>query len=203
MTRNEFMAVLRKELKKLPQEEIDAAVDYYEEYFDEAGPEMEAQVIEELGSPKKIAGQIKADYAVRKLDEEEGSAARKGLSAVWWVIIGICSAPVSIPVAIVTAALAICGFAVLLAVVVSVFCGIVGMIIASAGLIVIGVISVPAALSAAILLIGGGLVGLAVFALLGVLAVIGLRKMVTAMVRWLRHKNETRKANRIEGRNQG
>ena len=41
MTRNEFMAVLRKELKKLPQGEIDAAVDYYEEYFDEAGKEPE------------------------------------------------------------------------------------------------------------------------------------------------------------------
>ena len=85
----------------------------------------------------------------------------------------------------------------------TVFCGIAGMLIASAGMMVIGVISVPTALSAAILLIGGGLVGLAVFALLGVLAVMGLRKMVTAMVRWLRHKNETRKANRIEGRNQG
>lgn len=203
MNRNEFMAALGKELKKLPQDEIDAAMDYYEEYFDEAGPDMEEQVVAELGSPKKIAGQIKADYAVRRLDEDEGSAARKGLSAAKWAIIGICSAPVSIPVAIVLAAVAMCGFAVVLAVVVAVFCCILGMLLASIGAIALGVISIPVAMSSAMLLIGVGLLTLAVFAVLAVLAVMGVRKMVSALVKWLRHKNESRKANRDEGRNQG
>ena len=112
MNRSEFIRILRKELDRLPQDEIDAAVEYYEEYFDEAGPDKEAEIIKELGNPRKIANQIRSEYEVRRLDEEEKSTTRKGLSAVWWVIIGICSAPVSIPVAVVLVALAVAGFAV-------------------------------------------------------------------------------------------
>ena len=41
MTRKEFIEKLRSEISKLPQEEIDAAIEYYEEYFDEAGKENE------------------------------------------------------------------------------------------------------------------------------------------------------------------
>ena len=42
MTRNEFMTALRKRLSHLPAEEQDAALKYYEEYFDEAESEEEA-----------------------------------------------------------------------------------------------------------------------------------------------------------------
>ena len=45
MNRSEFIRILRKELARLPQDEIDAAVEYYEEYFDEAGPDKEAEII--------------------------------------------------------------------------------------------------------------------------------------------------------------
>lgn len=36
MTRNEFLTALRGRLSALPKEEQDAALKYYEEYFDEA-----------------------------------------------------------------------------------------------------------------------------------------------------------------------
>ena len=42
MTRTEFMAALRSRLSHLPAEEQDAALRYYEEYFDEADSEEEA-----------------------------------------------------------------------------------------------------------------------------------------------------------------
>ena len=58
MTRKEFIEKLRSEISKLPQEEIDAAIEYYEEYFDEAGKENEQEVLEHLGNPKKVCGQI-------------------------------------------------------------------------------------------------------------------------------------------------
>ncbi len=60
MNRSEFIRILRKELDRLPQDEIDAAVEYYEEYFDEAGPDKEAEIIKELGNPRKIANQIRS-----------------------------------------------------------------------------------------------------------------------------------------------
>ena len=69
MTRNEFMTALRKRLSHLPAEEQDAALKYYEEYFDEA--ESEEEAARQLGSPDAIADRILADYGA-------GSAARKG-----------------------------------------------------------------------------------------------------------------------------
>ena len=36
MTRIEFIQALRKELRKLPPEEIVAATEFFEEYFDDA-----------------------------------------------------------------------------------------------------------------------------------------------------------------------
>ena len=59
MNRREFIARLKEEISRLPQEEIEAAVEYYEEYFDEAGADKEQDVLERLGSPKKVASQIK------------------------------------------------------------------------------------------------------------------------------------------------
>ena len=91
MNRAEFMKILRSELHKLPEDERNVALEFYEEYFDEAGPENEQQVIESLGNPKKIAAQIKSEYAVNQLDNEEIPTAKKGWSAFKWAIVGICS----------------------------------------------------------------------------------------------------------------
>ena len=59
MTRTEFMAALRSRLSHLPAEEQDAALRYYEEYFDEADSEEEAA--RQLGSPEDIAARILGD----------------------------------------------------------------------------------------------------------------------------------------------
>lgn len=62
MNRNEYMAALRRALSALPEEERASALRYYEEYFDDAGPENEQKVISDLGAPEKVAEQILADY---------------------------------------------------------------------------------------------------------------------------------------------
>ena len=55
MNREEYLKRLSFLLKDLPEEEIEDAIAYYEDYFEEAGEEKEEQVIKELGSPEKIA----------------------------------------------------------------------------------------------------------------------------------------------------
>ena len=64
MRRNEFLDELRKNLSKLPKEEIDAAVEFYEEYFNEAldhcdseaeRDKLEEMLIAEAGSPQQVA----------------------------------------------------------------------------------------------------------------------------------------------------
>ena len=45
MTRQEYMEELKKYLKRLPQDDFDNAIEYFSEYFEEAGPEKEQQVM--------------------------------------------------------------------------------------------------------------------------------------------------------------
>jgi uncharacterized membrane protein len=61
MNRSEFMAGLRKLLVSIPEDEREEALQYYEGYFEDAGPENEGNVIKELGSPEKVASIIWAD----------------------------------------------------------------------------------------------------------------------------------------------
>lgn len=61
MNRNEFMKQLEHLLRDIPESDRQDAIAYYNGYFDEAGPENEAAVIQELGNPGKVAGIIKAD----------------------------------------------------------------------------------------------------------------------------------------------
>ncbi|QNM05211.1 DUF1700 domain-containing protein [Qiania dongpingensis] len=59
MNRAEYMKELAYLLQDVPDEEKEEALQYYEDYFDDAGVENEAQVISELGRPEKIAAIIR------------------------------------------------------------------------------------------------------------------------------------------------
>lgn len=96
MTKETFIKELVQKLKKLPQDEIDSAADYYTEYFDEAGVENANEVIKKLGSPSQVASQILADYAFKSLDENPKST-KKGISAVWFILLAILATPIALP----------------------------------------------------------------------------------------------------------
>ena len=58
MNRADYMAALRRALSVLPEEERANALRYYEEYFDDAGPENEAKPSKNSAKPAKVAAQI-------------------------------------------------------------------------------------------------------------------------------------------------
>ena len=60
MNKEIFLRDLRRFLADIPEDEREQALNYYEDYFEDAGPENEQKVIEELGSPIDIARQIMA-----------------------------------------------------------------------------------------------------------------------------------------------
>ncbi|WP_367926318.1 DUF1700 domain-containing protein [uncultured Ruthenibacterium sp.] len=68
MNRAQFLAQLEAELAGLSPVEREEAIKFYVEYLDEAGPDREAQVLEELGSPQKVAAIIRANLGLS--DEE-------------------------------------------------------------------------------------------------------------------------------------
>ena len=61
MNRKQFMEQLERLLSDISEAERQEALEYYEGYFDDAGPENEGEVIRELGNPGKVAAIIKAD----------------------------------------------------------------------------------------------------------------------------------------------
>ena len=61
MDRKQFMEQLERLLSDISEAERQEAMEYYEGYFDDAGPENEGEVIRELGNPGKVAAIIKAD----------------------------------------------------------------------------------------------------------------------------------------------
>ena len=62
MNAYEYLQALRAALAVLPDDEIDSAMRYYEDYFLDAGDENAAQVIEQLGPPEQGAEAILRDY---------------------------------------------------------------------------------------------------------------------------------------------
>ncbi len=58
MTRAEYLKELESNLVALPKEERDMAVEFYNEYFEDAGAENEQAVIDELGKPFNLARSI-------------------------------------------------------------------------------------------------------------------------------------------------
>lgn len=59
MDKEKFLFQLERLLYDIPKEEREEALEYYRSYFEDAGEEMEATVLEELGPVQEIASSIK------------------------------------------------------------------------------------------------------------------------------------------------
>lgn len=103
MNRKEFMKTLAQGINTLPDEEFHDAINYYNEYFDEADAKKEKKVIKELGDPTKIAAQIMDDYREKqeneKIETEPTTSLPKDRSWIW--ILFICLSPILVPLAFV------------------------------------------------------------------------------------------------------
>ncbi|MFS0784669.1 DUF1700 domain-containing protein [Bacillus sp. 1P06AnD] len=156
MNKQRYLDTLRKKLRKLPQDDIDEAIEYYSEYFDEAGPENEQDVINSLGTPSAVASKILADYAVKNMDSHPDSA-KKGISAIWFIVLAILASPIALPIAIAAIALlfavAVCGAAFI----VSFFSVVAGLILGGIASIAAGIAVLFSHVPTALLFIGGGM----------------------------------------------
>ena len=97
MTKTEYIAKLTKYLRKLPQKDYEEALEYFMEYFEEAGPENEAQVIAELGTPKEAAHEVISRLLDEKIIEEKSSLRNK-TTILWIAILAVLASPVALPI---------------------------------------------------------------------------------------------------------
>ncbi len=96
VSKEEYLKKLQSKIKKLPKDEINEAIDYYQEYFMEAGEENTESVIARLGSPSSVASKILADYAVKDLNTQH-STTKRSFSAIWFIILAILASPIALP----------------------------------------------------------------------------------------------------------
>lgn len=101
MNRKEYLQKLEKHLKHLPKEDFQDTLDYFNEHFDEAGPENEQAIIQELGTPKEAARDILAHLYNKEKSEKKPNTR----NMVWLIILSILAAPIGIPLAITLVAL--------------------------------------------------------------------------------------------------
>jgi uncharacterized membrane protein len=79
MSRIDFMNELESLLSDIPVEERKEALQYYNDYFEDAGTDHEEEIIKELVSPQRIALIIKANLDVNAADpENRGYFTEKG-----------------------------------------------------------------------------------------------------------------------------
>lgn len=100
MNRDDFLRELRSRIGHLPTEELEAAMAYYREYFDECGDDAAAWA--ELGSPAEAAARIIADYEERNHSMPTQQYSRKGCLPGFLVgVFATVSSPVWVPLIIV------------------------------------------------------------------------------------------------------
>lgn len=158
MNRIEYMKELERSLKRLPKTEREEALFYYNEYFDDAGPERESEAMEELGDAKEIAAQIVKELALKRLDEPKPErAAKKGLSTLWIVLLALCAAPIGLPLLL---AVVVFGLAMVI-MVFSIFAALLfsGVIFVAVGIVSIaaGIYFLPTQLASGIFILGTAL----------------------------------------------
>lgn len=112
MSKQAYLHELKRKLHGLPEDEIENALAYVEEFYDEAANDEEAY--QALGSPAKFAAQIKAEFTIKQTsifsyhanpNADIRKESKSAFKNIWIILLGILSLPVSLPLACVIIAL--------------------------------------------------------------------------------------------------
>lgn len=189
MNKEVFLLQLKQKLTVLSSEEREAALTYYEEYFNDAGIENEQSVINELGSVEKVANGIlkennyqlqdnnlKNDKYNDKNNEVNNNSNVNYVIIALLIIFYAILAPVIIPII----------FAIIGVIVGFSFAGI-GIVIAGFAVTIMGIVSMFLSPINGLLVLGAGLILLSVGVLLTTFmtnfCIIGIPAIVRAFIK--------------------
>lgn len=182
MSKKEYLDRLEKLLADLPQEERQAAMEYYTDYLEDAGPEGEKEAMEHLGSPEKVAAAvregIKSDGTEGRWTESgyENSDAHKefqpvqtrrrrrersGRGILWVLIIAVGMICLGIPILATAASVLLTLAAVAAAVSFGGFALVLGLAVAGIVLLALGIARLMVLPATGVMLAGGGFICLA------------------------------------------
>ena len=99
MTKFEYLSVLERKLKTLPEAERRDALEYYEGYISDS--EDESGAISRLGPPKVAAANILADYVNRaSADLRQKKGGSGGIKTALVVTLALFAMPIGLPILI-------------------------------------------------------------------------------------------------------
>ncbi len=165
MRKDEYLSVLADRLKVLTIEEYNDTMEYYKEYFEEAGEDKESEVIKELGDVEELAKKIIKENLGEELSSNENMA-NQGLSTGWKVAIIVLTFPVWIGL--------ICGVA---GIVFGFGAGAIGCFVGGIACIIAGFATLGASGATCLLFVGVGLIIIAVSLML-MMASVGIAQLL-------------------------
>lgn len=212
MNRKEFIEQLRYLLQDISEEEREDALEYYENYFDEAGEDQETRVIEELESPEKVAAIIRDSvrgeegeaqyteqgYYNRRYEEDAKVPETRNLefgkfhfkgnrnrNMVLLILIAIGIVSVCLPgiAGIGGAAIGILGGCI--GIIFSILGGIIGLFTGGVATIVYAIVQMSTSVAEGLFFLGVGFVLLALGVLLCILFVWIVMDLLPRLIRWI------------------
>lgn len=154
MNRFKYLELLSAKLSgAVPEEDYNDIMQYYTEYFTEAGAQNEQAVIEELGSPEELAAKIISGVDGKQTGDAD-PAPKKKLAIGWVITIAILGSPIWLSLLCV----AISVIAVIFALIITVGAVAVAGIFSMLFLVIGGIIELFSSPASGVLVIGTGFV---------------------------------------------
>ncbi len=104
MNKQDYILNLRRHLCSLSHDDINDAIAYVEEYFNEAGLENEEKIIEDLGTPYQYAQAIIKEHKdkFQQTNQSTQDSNNNAVKKPWYknpivIILLICSLPITLP----------------------------------------------------------------------------------------------------------
>lgn len=180
MNKEEYLGELRHRLKGINEKELEDAISYYDEYFEDAGIENEQQVMTDLGSPVKLAAQIRANATIQRQNERrEGNRFyhNRPLKNIGVIALGIFALPIALPLAFAAVMLLFAFFLVIVSVFLALLVTVASSILVAIPLIINGCMNFATPGNACIA-IGSGLILIAI----GLLVFVGVFKLSEKLI---------------------
>lgn len=188
MNKTEYLLQLQRYLKKLPRADYDNAMDYFTEYFDEAGSDREQEVIRELGTPKEAAGELLRNLLSQKIDApgQTGKKQASVHSLLPVAFLSVLTVPAGLPVLCAVIILFICFLLLAVLLLGAAFCDIT-VFAASMYLLGQGLQAIRESLSGACMLFGISFAGMGFCIVLSFLVLWVCRRMAFGAARFIQH----------------
>ena len=99
---DDYIAELEQNLVDLPAKDHEDVVEFYREFLLDGDFVRRSTIEAELGTPKQLAINILADYSTKDDSAPAKTETPKSnLKASWYILLGICAAPIGIPLILV------------------------------------------------------------------------------------------------------